>query len=182
MNFDEIVSKRRSIRKYNRQPVEREKVIKCIEAARIAPSAHNVQPWRFLVIDERDLIEKACDAAFSGIYSSNKWVRDCGCIVIILAKTDIKTNLIGRMIQGTNFYLIDIGISGEHLVLKASELGIGTCWLGWFNSKKLRKALSIPGKYKIAQLLSMGYYDENINLSNIKRLERDDILFFNKIM
>jgi nitroreductase len=78
-----------------------------------------------------------------------------------------------------NFYLIDIGIAGEHIVLQAEELGLGTCWIAWFNSRKARKVLAIPKKYKIVSLLSMGYYDRR-PAKEKKRKNLEDIAWFNK--
>ena len=129
----------------------------CLEAARLAPSASNVQPWRFLVIDDSGLKDRLCSYAFSGIYAMCRFVSQAPVIVVILARLDVKAHRLGKQIQGTQFYLIDLGIAGEHFVLQAEELGLATCWVGWFNSGKVRKALRIPRKYKIVALLPLGY-------------------------
>jgi nitroreductase len=156
-NFQNLVHTRRSIRKFEQRSVEQEKIKLCIEAARVAPSAEHVQPWRFIVIDEPDKKEILTSRAFSGIYSPTKWANHAPVIIVILAKLDILANRIGKQIQGTNYYLIDIGIAGEHFVLQAHELGLGSCWIGWFSAKGVRKALTIPRNYKIVSLLALGY-------------------------
>jgi nitroreductase len=138
-SFLELVQSRRSIRKYQDKPVEREKILQCIEAARLAPSAENVQPWRFIILDDPEIIRQMSDQAFSGIYSPIRFAAKAPVIVVILAKLDILANRIGKQIQGTQFYLLDIGIAGEHLVLQAQELGLGSCWIGWFNARKIKK-------------------------------------------
>ena len=155
--FSQLVKSRRSIRKFQDKRVEREKIQECVEAARLAPSAENVQPWRFLIVDDEEIKTRLGKLAFHGIYSPTKWAVNAPAIVILLAKLDILANRIGKQIQGTNYYLIDIGIAGEHFVLQAQELGLGTCWIGWFNERGVRKALKIPKKYKIVQLMVLGY-------------------------
>ena len=99
-------------------------------------------------------------------------------IIVILAKLDLLANRIGKQIQGIHFYLLDIGIAGEHLVLQAQELGLGTCWIGWFNPKKVRKFFNIPRSFKIVSLISMGY-PENLNLRVRKKYMFEDIAWFN---
>jgi nitroreductase len=180
MPISKLIAQRRSIRLYLEKPVEREKILECLEAARLAPSADNVQPWRFLVIDDSDLRDKFSREVFSGIYSVTKFAAKAPVLILILARLDIIANRIGKQIQGINFYLIDTGIAGEHIVLQAEELGLGTCWIGWFNSRKARKVLKIPKKYKIVSLLSMGYYEKRPSREK-KRKNLEDIAWFNKI-
>jgi nitroreductase len=180
MPVNKLITQRRSIRRYLDKPVEREKILECLEAARLAPSADNVQPWRFLVIDDPDLKQKFSKEVFSGIYSHTKFAAKAPVLIVILARLDIIANRIGKQIQGVNFYLIDIGIAGEHFVLQAEELGLGTCWIAWFNSRKARKILKIPNKYKIVALLSMGYYEKKSSREK-KRKKLEDMSWFNKI-
>ena len=181
MNFIELVKKKRSIRKYLQKSVDRSEILKCVEAARHAPSAEHVQPWRYLIIDDPDILKKAADSAFTGIYKFTRFASKAPVLVLILAELDILANRFGKQIQGTQYYLIDIGISGEHFVLQAAELGIGTCWIGWFNEKKLRKAINIPKKYKIVSLISMGYFDKKHELKEKHRKDLEEIHWFNEI-
>ncbi len=178
--FQQLVRNRRSIRKYLEKPVEREKVLICLEAARMAPSADHVQPWRFLIVDDPDVKKNFSDEVFSGIYSSSKFAGKAPVIIVMLAKLDVVANRIGKQIQGIHFYFIDMGIAGEHIVLQAEELGLGTCWIGWFSTKKTRKLLNIPRKYKIVSLMSMGYYEKRPSKEK-KRKTLDEIAWFNKI-
>jgi nitroreductase len=180
MSVKEIIEQRRSIRRYLDKPVEREKILECLEAARLAPSADNVQPWRFLVIDDPELKDKFTKEIFSGIYSISKFAANAPVLIMILARLDIIANKIGKQIQNIHFYLIDSGIAGEHIVLQAEELGLGTCWIGWFNSRKARKVLNIPRKYKIVSLLSVGYCARRPSQEK-KRKRLEDIAWFNKI-
>jgi len=176
--FLELVQSRRSIRRYQNKPVEREKILQCIEAARLAPSAENVQPWRFIILDDPDIITEFSSQAFSGIYSLTRFAAKAPIIIVILAKLDVLANRIGKQIQGIHFYLLDIGIAGEHLVLQAQELGLGTCWIGWFNIRGVRKFLNIPRSYKIVSLMCMGY-PENIKPKQKERYVIEDIAWFN---
>ena len=178
--FQRLVFQRKSIRRYLDQHVEREKILTCIEAARMAPSADNVQPWRFLIIDDPEVKEAFSKKAFSGIYFISRFAAKAPVLILILARLDIIANRIGKQIQGTHFYLIDIGIAGEHLVLQAEELGLGTCWIGWFNIRKTRKFFNIPRKYKIISLLSMGYYQSKPSRQR-KRRRLEEIVWFNKL-
>lgn len=180
MTFQQLVKNRRSIRRYLERPVEREKILACIEAARLAPSADNVQPWRFLIIDDPELKAKFAQEVFSGIYFISKFAAKAPVLIMILARLDIIANRIGKQIQNIHFYLIDIGIAGEHIVLQAEELGLGSCWVGWFNIRKARKFLKIPRKYKIVSLMAMGYYEKRPTREK-KRKELEEIAWFNKI-
>jgi len=155
--FIDLVRSRRSIRRFLPRPVEREKILACLEAARLAPSARNAQTWRFLVVDDPGLKDKLCREAFSGIYSASRFAAQAPVVIVILARKDLVVHHLGGGLQRTKFHLIDIGIAGEHLVLQAEELGLGTCWMGWFNSRRARNALKIPRKYKVMALMPIGY-------------------------
>ncbi|MCX7703719.1 MAG: nitroreductase family protein [Planctomycetota bacterium] len=174
-----LLRKRRSIRRFASRPVERELIEECLEAARLAPSAENSQPWRFVVVDETELKKRICNAAFSGLYRVSRWAADAPVLVVALARLDIITNRVGSLIQGTQYYLLDMAIAGEHFVLKATELGLGTCWIGWFNSRSLRRALKLSRRFRIAYLLALGYPAESPPSRSRKPL--DEIGFFNTI-
>jgi len=178
MIMDKIIE-RRSIRQFTNQSVDRDMITQCIEAARLAPSAENAQPWRFLILDDPDAINTFGDAAFTGLYSQTRWAMKAPVILVICAKLDILANRIGRFIQGTPYYLIDIGIAGEHFVLEAQSHGLGTCWIGWFDAKKARKHLNLPSGFKVAQLIAMGYPLKPAPNPQ-KRKSMDDILRFNQ--
>jgi len=178
--FQSLVRQRRSIRRYLDKPVEREKILVCIEAGRLAPSAENVQPWRFLIIDDLDIKKTFAREVFSGIYSFSRFAAKAPVLILILARLDIIANRIGKQIQNINFYLIDIGITGEHIVLQAEELGLGTCWIGWFNIRKARKFFKISRKYKIVSIIALGYYEKKPSKER-KRKRLEEIVWFNKI-
>ena len=177
--FLDLVRKRRSVRRFLDKTVEREKIFSCIEAARLAPSAQNVQPWKFLVVDDPKTKDRFADAIFSGIYSPSKFAAHAPVLILQLASLNVITNVIGKQIQNIHFYLIDTGIAGEHIVLQAAALDLGTCWIGWFNTKKARKFFNIPKKYKIVNLFALGYF-ENRPPKEKKRKKLEEIVSFNK--
>jgi len=176
--FLQLVAGRKSVRKFIDKPVERRKILTCIEAARLAPSAENVQPWRFLVLDDRLIIDEFGQYAFSGIYKYSRWALKAPVLIAICAELDWLANRIGKEIQGTRYYLIDIGIAGEHLVLQAQELGLSTCWIGWFHAKKAKKFLKIPRTWKVTALIAMGYPKNKLREKR-KKKKIEEILYFN---
>ncbi len=155
--FMDLVRSRRSIRRFLPRPVEADKLRACLEAARLAPSAHNAQPCRFLVVDDPGLKEELCRRAFSGIYGMSRFAAQAPVIVAILARKDFVAHRLGRQIQKVSYHLIDIGIAGEHFILQAEELGLSTCWMGWFNFRKARRVLGVPRKFKLVALVPAGY-------------------------
>jgi len=158
--FLRLAAGRRSVRKYKPLPVEREKLDLCLEAARLAPSACNAQPYRFIVLDDPELKEKFCAAAFTGVYAVTKFAAKAPALVLVTAETGKLSAWLGNQMQDTNFRLVDIGIAAEHFVLAAAEQGLGTCWIGWFDAKAGAKALGLGSGKKIEVLLSVGYPDE----------------------
>jgi nitroreductase len=178
--FQQLVGKRRSVRKYLDRPVDRDQILACLEAARLAPSAENVQPWRFLVVDDPVLRARFAAEAFSGIYAASRFAAKAPVLILVLARLDILANRLGRQIQGVPFYLIDIGIAGEHLTLQAEELGLGACWIGWFNMRRVRKLLQIPRRFKIVCLLSLGHPEFRLS-GEKKRKPIQEIAWFNGV-
>ena len=160
MTLLDLVKQRKSVRDFLDRPVEREKIMTCLEAARLAPSACNSQPWKFVVVDDKHLKNKLCDAAFSGIYSMNSFCKMASVIVVVISEKSKFLARIGEMFRGTKYYLIDIGIACEHLVLQAEDLGLGTCWIGWFNERAVKSVLNISQHKKVDILIALGYFDK----------------------
>ncbi|MCD6117860.1 nitroreductase family protein [bacterium] len=173
------VKKRRSIRAYSDKKVEREKILCCIEAARLAPSAENIQPWRFLVLDDPEVKDDFLKQVTGGIYKHTKWAFSAPVIIIIIAETNILAHTIGGKLQRIPFHVLDLGIAGEHISLQAAELGLGTCWIGWFNRKKAQRELKLPGKFNVYSLMALGYPDTQKRSADRKFLPLEDIVAFN---
>ena len=177
-SFLELAAGRRSIRRYRPDAVPREKLDYCLEAARLAPSACNSQPCRFVVVDEPALKERFCAAAFSGVYSATKFAAAAPALVAVTADRGKFSAWVGNQVQDTNFRLIDIGIAAEHFVLAAAEQGLGTCWIGWFSQKGAAKALGLPSGRRVEVLLSVGYPAESPAAR--PRKTREEYISYNK--
>ncbi|MCX6357690.1 MAG: nitroreductase family protein [Candidatus Aureabacteria bacterium] len=157
MKFLDLVKARRSIRAYAPKPVGREVIDRCCEAARLAPSACNAQPWSFIVVDEPRLVAALAREAFSGIYSMNSFASQAGALIAVITERAAYSSRLGGFFRGTQYSLIDIGIACEHLVLQAQEEGLGSCWLGWFNERAVKRRLGLPRGSKVDILISLGY-------------------------
>ena len=155
MDFLELIKLRQSDRKYDdTRKVDRAQIVKCLEAARLAPSACNSQPWKFVVVDDEELLTKMADAAAS--FGMNKFAAQAPVILaVVLEKMNITASL-GSVIKDKEYNLLDVGIAVEHFCLQAAELGIGTCILGWFNEKKVAELLGVKHR-RIPLLITMGY-------------------------
>jgi nitroreductase len=180
MIFLELLKKRKSVRRYLPKRVPKEAIDKCLEAARLAPSACNSQPWYFIVIDEEKLKNTLVNKAFSGLYSMNSFVREAPVLIIVLTERSKYIARLGGYFRGIQYSLIDIGIACEHLILQASEEGLGTCWLGWFNEKAVKKILGVPKSKKVDVIISMGYPAES-ETHDRTRKPLDEIRTFNRI-
>lgn len=180
MTFKELILARQSVRRYAETPVEPEKLQQCLEAARLAPSASNSQPWRFIVVDKEPLRSEIAKATFSDIQLINKFTLQAPVMVVIVME---KAKLITRLamwVKKKEWPLIDIGITAEHFCLQATELGLGTCMLGWFDEDKIKKLLQIPLDKSIGLLISVGYAVEGYSLRNKIRKTFDEIVQYNQ--
>ena len=139
MSFLDLVNKRYSVRNYKNTPVPQEKVVRCIEAARLAPSACNSQPWKFIIADEPALVNELAKAAFEGLLDFNNFAFKAPVLVLIVSERENLSAKFGSIVKKKNFSLMDIGIAAEHFCLQAAEEGLGTCIIGWFNEKKVKK-------------------------------------------
>jgi len=178
MNFLELVKKRRSIRNYSSKPVPRDAIDRCLEAARVAPSACNSQPWSFIVLDDEDFKNRVVEVAFSAPYSLNSFAKKAPVLIVVVTERSRYITKLAGYFRGMQYSLVDIGIACEHLVLQAEEEGIGTCWLGWFNEKAVKKILRIPKRKKVDIIISMGYAESRERIEKEKK-SLDKIRRFN---
>ena len=161
MEFIELVKRRKSVRKYSDKIVSRDLIDKCIEAARLAPSACNSQPWTFLVVDEPKIKNEIVEKSMTGIYSLNKFAFSAPVLIIVVRE---KSKYIARMagtLRDVKYSLIDVGIACDHLTLQAAETGLGTCWIGWFDEKAIKKILGLPKSIQIDIVITLGYPEDN---------------------
>jgi nitroreductase len=179
MSFLDLVNKRYSVRNYKTAPVPRQIVIRCVEAARLAPSACNSQPWKFIIADDPKLVNELAKAAFEGLLDFNHFAFKAPVLVLIVSQRQNLSAKFGSFVKKKNFSLMDMGIAAEHFCLQAAEEGLGTCILGWFNEKKVKKLLSIPMLKRVELVITVGFSaDENIPPK--KRKSIDQILSCNK--
>lgn len=159
MEFEKVIEKRRSIRKYKDTPVPKEQLIKILEAARIAPSASHRQPWHFIVVEDKEKIRKL---------AKSKWA-EAPVMIVGLADTEASPNWCSN----------DLGIAIEHMVLEATNLGLGTCWMGQTGREDLiRGLLDIPDKFRPVAVVPIGVPDETPSPKERKSL--DDIVSWEK--
>lgn len=181
MTLDEIIQNRRSIRKFKDTPVSRKDIEACINAARLAPSACNSQPWHFAVMEDKKAKEEFCGKVFGTIYSVTKFAAQAPVLIAVVGTRG--GNLLarfGQVLSGTRFYLLDQGLACQNFALKAQELGLGTCFVGWFDTKAARKALNLPLDKNIELLIALGYPNEAP--SPRPRKEIKEIISYNKYL
>ncbi|MEK7849896.1 MAG: nitroreductase family protein [Candidatus Omnitrophota bacterium] len=179
MNFLDLVKKRQSIRSYlPAKPVPRQAIEQCLNAARLAPSACNSQPWHFITVDEPGLKKELGEKIFSGAYGMNSFAKTAPALIVVVSEKSSFMAKIGGYFRGTSFYIMDVGIAVEHFILQATELDLGSCWIGWFNEKETKKILNIPSDKKVDCVISLGYSEEPLREKNRKPLE--EIASFNR--
>ncbi len=173
--FLDLINKRQSCRKYLDKPVEKEKLLKCIEAARLAPSACNSQPWHFDVVNNKELSTKIAECVQDKVM--NKFTSGCPAFIIVIEEAGNLTSRAGSLMKQQDYRSVDIGIATEHICLTATEQNLGTCILGWFNEKNLKKLLNINKLKRIRLVIAIGYCESDVIREKIRK-EIDEIVTF----
>lgn len=179
MKILESIQKRYSLRNYADKPVEKEKIERCLEAARLSPSACNAQPWKFVVVDNPELKEEVANAARAEMLNMNKFANEAPVIIAIVMEPANVTSTLGSKIKRKHYPLMDIGIAAEHICLQATEEGLGSCMIGWLNEKKVKKTLGIPSARRIPLLITLGYPSEQKE-SWRPRKDFEEVVAYNK--
>lgn len=149
MDVFETVGRRRSIRAYREEAIPEGLLFKVLEAARLAPSAGNLQPWYFIIVKDRDKrlrIAKGC--------RYGRFLKESPVVIVAC----------GNRRSSPHWYAVDTAIALEHLVLAATALELGTCWIGSFNQEDIREMLKIPEKFEIVALMALGYSRGKLDL------------------
>jgi len=146
MTVLEAIRKRYSCRAYQDKPIEQEKLDKIFEAARLAPSAKNLQDWRFVVVTDKKIKRQLAEAA-----NNQRFLEDAAAIIIACSNSD------HVMRCGQAVGPIDVAIALEHIALQATDLGLATCWIGSFYPEKVRPVVGIPQDIAIIELMAVGY-------------------------
>ena len=145
MEVFDAIRTRRSIRKYKPEPIPDEKLTSILEAARLAPSAGNRQPWRFVVVQNKGLKKALAEAA-----NNQTFLNDASAIIVAIGDPEVSAR----------WYERDPMIALEHIVLAATAMGYGACWIGAFDENAIKHLLKIPANVKIIALLPIGIPDE----------------------
>ncbi|MBD8349731.1 nitroreductase family protein [Dysgonomonas sp. HGC4] len=207
MDFLELASRRQSTRKYDTtRLVEAEKIERIIEAARLAPSACNAQPWHFVVVndaelmdktldaiehptedetqpvhlvivDELELKNKVADAASARLLGMNHFTKQAPIHILLVEEKVNLSSGIGGVIKDKHFAYVDIGIAASHICLAAEDEGLGSCILGWFNESKIKKLLNIPDSKRVILDILIGYPAQE--LRSKKRKSTNEIVSYN---
>jgi nitroreductase len=147
MNVFDAIKKRSSIRSFMNKSIESEKLRAVIEAGRLAPSARNLQEWRFILVKNPETRRKLAFAA-----NGQMFVMEAPVVIVACAITDERVMSCGQLC-----YPIDIAIALDHISLAAVELNLGTCWIGAFDEKKVKEILAIPDEVRVVELMPIGY-------------------------
>ena len=147
MELKEVIEKRESIRDYEGKPIPQDKLLRVLEAARLAPSGSNRQPWKFVVVKDRQTRQKLAQAAEGQTF--------VGKAPVVIAAVATMPELV--MICGVSEYPVDLAIAVDHLTLAAVDEGLGTCWIGAFSQEKVRDILKIPKSCRTVALLPLGF-------------------------
>ena len=161
MDVSQAIRSRYSCRHYQDKPLEQDKLLAVLEAARLAPSAKNLQDWRFVVVTDRQTKKKVAEAA-----NNQTFLEDAGAVIIGCSVSD------HVMRCGQAVGPIDVAIALEHMCLQATELGLGTCWIGSFYPDKIKPIVGIPQNAMIVELLALGYPADSAKPQRREPIER----------
>lgn len=168
MNVMEAIRTRRSIRSYQNKPVEDDKLLRVLEAARLAPSASNRQEWRFVVVRDARTRQKLMEAA-----KGQRFIGQAPVVIACCAETDNHVMTCGQMC-----YPIDAAIAIDHMTLAAVEEDLGTCWVGAFYADQVKEILGIPDDVPVVELLTLGY--PAVVPRSTSRLSLDEIVKYER--
>ena len=162
----EIIKKRKSVRSFAPKPVDDEVIKEIIEAARLAPSAKNLQPWKFIIVRDEATKEKLVEAA-----KGQRFIKEASVII-----AGVATNTGYVMTNGIPACIIDLAIAMEHIALAAAEKGLGTCWIGAFYQDKAREILGVPDDCMVVALMPLGYPKEELKPEEKRRKSLEEII------
>jgi nitroreductase len=158
MIFSELIKERQSDRAFEpSKAVEKEKLERILEAGRLAPSACNAQPWKFVVVNDVELKNQVADCTSRKVLNMNHFTKQAPVHIIIVEENANFNSNFGSWAKKKHFPHIDIGIAAAQICLAAAAEGLGTCVIGWFDEKKLKKILQIPSGKRALLDIVLGY-------------------------
>ena len=149
MEFYKVIKTRRSVRSYKPDPIPEGVLERVLDAARIAPSGSNRQPWKFIVVKDEGTKKKLVPACHN-----QSWIADAPVIIVACAR-ELDYNRGGYM--GKLSGVMDAAIAFTHLILAARTEGLGTCWIGAFDNERVKEILEVPKGWNVAALTPLGY-------------------------
>ncbi|MDL2298607.1 nitroreductase family protein [Synergistaceae bacterium OttesenSCG-928-D05] len=169
-DFLELCERRQSCRNFAEKPVEREKLTKCIEAARLAPSGCNSQPWSFVVVDTPQIVREVAKCGQQmGI---NAFLEKAQAFIVVLEEHAVLMPMIRGVLDSQYFAKGDLGAATVAICLEAADQGLGTCIIGLYNREKLCELLDIPIEKQFAALIAVGYpADEKVREKTRKPMD-----------
>ena len=176
--FLELAQNRQSDRAYSDKPVELEKLERILEAARIAPSACNAQPWKIIVVSDAEKRMLVADATANKLLAMNHFTKQAPIQLVILEENANLTSTVGGWATEKHYPHLDLGILASHITLAATDEGLGSCIIGWRDEKKVRNALDIPKNKRVMLVILLGYSAQP--LRNKKRKTKEEIISYNK--
>lgn len=148
MDFYDVVKNRRSYRVFKSDMPGKEKIERILNAARLAPTWANKQGMDYIISQDPEKVKQICSA----VGQKPKFSEAPMFITGVIAESGS-----GRNINGLKYFSVDFGICFEHIILAATEEGLGTCWIGYFKEEKIKEILEIPTKYRVIGLTPLGY-------------------------
>lgn len=177
-SFLELVQTRQSDRSYLDKPIEQEKIDRILEAARLAPSACNAQPWKFILVSDPDKRMQVADATASKLLSMNHFSKQAPVQLVLIEESANFTSSVGGWATNKHYPHLDLGIVASYVCLAATDEGLGSCTIGWCDEKKVRKALDIPKNKRVMLVILIGYTTQKQREKKRKTL--DEIVSYNK--
>ena len=183
MDVFEAIRTRRSVRKFQDRPVEPEKLQAVLDAARMAPSWANTQCWRFVVVQDPQMKARISEQSYVEAYFATRGYRtnpaqkalaQAPVVIVACADPALSGNLWGQ-----EYYLTDLGIAAENLMLAAHAAGLGTVFVGVFNEEKVRELLGIPADIRVVGLFPLGY-PEDAGKTGPPRKQLDEVVRYGK--
>jgi nitroreductase len=163
MDLMEAIKTRRSIRKYRETRVPENLLKEVLNAARLAPSADNAQPWKIIVVRDEQMKHKVTQAC-----NGQKFLIQAPVVLVVCGIPEEAFQTVGGYMSS---HVIDASIALDHITLAAHSLGLGTCWVAWFKEEKVKDILGIPEDVRVVALTPLGYPDESPERPSRKNLE-----------
>ena len=170
-SFLELVQHRQSDRAYLDKPVEKEKIDRILEAVRLAPSACDSQPWKFIVVTDSEKRLQVADATVSKLLSMNHFTKQAPVQLIVIEESGNFTSSVGGWATNKHYPHIDLGIAAAHITLAAADEGLGSCIIGWCDGKKISKTLDIPKNKRVMLVILLGYSAQPLREKKRKSIE-----------